>query len=362
MSEEQNTDLEVGSDLSKESLFPDGMPGTREWGRHVRKEREAALNGDIPPEPEAAAEGEEEIENPAEAQGTQSGEGEQETAPEAALGRMRLKDFLNAAGVTMEEFYRDVVVERDGVEVPVSQAWDDYRTLTQARDDLLRERSELQEKVSKSSMQVPAQQISPEAQQLMLQAQQYQQALMQPEYWQGMDPAQAVATKQDYMIAAQQLAQQAQAKQAEWQQKQTEKYRQALEEADRETRKAIPQWNDTAIREAEWRGIGDMLSTYGINEQELQQVVDPRWRRLLRDAMQSRAQSQRIQQGVQKIRKVGKTVSPGARNDIPTTPTLDGAHAALKAARQGGADKEQMTRERLRVPLPDIKPVKRGRQ
>lgn len=361
MSEEQeNAALEVDGDLSKEALFPNGMPGSREWARHVRKEREAAHSADLTPEPEAA-EGEVEETAVAEAQGEQGGEGEQETAQEAALGRMRLKDFLNAAGVSMEEFYRDVVVEVDGVEVPVSQAWDDHKTLTKARDDLLRERAELQDKVSKQSMQVPAQQVSPEAQQLLMQAQQYQQALMQPELWQGMDPTQAVSQKQDYMIAAQTLMQQAQAKQQDWQREQAEKYRKALEEADRETRKAIPQWNDPAIRETEWRGIGDMLSRYGITEQELNQVVDPRWRRLLRDAMQTRAQSQRIEKGVQRIRKVGKTVAPGARQTMPTTPTLEGARATLNAAKQAGADKESLTRERLRVQLPDIKPVKRGR-
>lgn len=362
MSEEQEqAGLEAGGDLSKEALFPHGMPGTREWKRHVKEEREAAVSKDLPPEPEAA-EGEEQEQAVAEAQGEQaSGEGEQETAQEAALGRMRLKDFLNAAGVSMEEFYRDVVVERDGVEVPVSQAWDDYKTLTTARDDLLRERAELQERVSKSALQAPAQQVSPEAQQLMMQAQQYQQALMQPDLWQGMDATQAVSTKQDYMIAINTLTQQAQAKQQEWQQQQSERYRKVLEEAERETRKAIPQWNDPTIRETEWRGIGDTLSAYGITEQELKQVVDPRWRRMLRDFMTSRATAARIEQGVQKIRKVGKTVAPGSRATLPKTPTLDGARATLNAAKKGGADKEALTRERLRVQLPDIKPVKRGR-
>ena len=359
MSTEDQAQSQEAGGLSKEALFPGGMPGTREWKEDVARQREAAKTAELEPE---TAEGEAETEEDlAEAQVDQSEAEGAEQAQEVALGRMRLKEFLDAAGVSMEEFYRDVVVERDGAEVSVSQAWDDYKSLKQANDALLRERSELAEKVEKAAVQVPQQGISPEAQALATQAQMRMQQITTTD-WSQVDPGQAANIKFDLRQQAEDLWQQAQGKQAEHERNMRSELKKALDEADRQTRAAIPEWNDQAVRTTEWKGIGDMLSGYGIAQQEIDGVVDPRWRRFLRDALKASGERARIEAGVRKINKVGgKTLSPGARATQPTTSTLAGARAQLKRARSEGARGDQLAAERLRVQLPDMKPGKKRR-
>lgn len=340
---------------TKDELLPHGKPGTREWDKAVKQARRQEAAAPVETE---ADEDLEEAETLAEAQETQEQGEEAETAQEAALGRMRLNDFLDAAGVSMEEFYRDVVVERDGAEVSVSAAWDDYKTLKEANDALLRERSELNEKVNRSATQVQQPRVSPDAQLLANQAQMKLQQIAETD-WSQVDAGTAANLKFDLQAQAQQLWQQAQSKQAEHDQKLQGEFRTAMEEADRLTRAQIPEWNDQTVRNTEWKAIGDMLTRYGIQPQEVDSVVDPRWRRFFRDALKASAEKARIQQGARKIRKVGKTVAPGARAGMTKTPTLAGARAQLKSAREQGATKGEMTRQRLNVQLPDIKPVKR---
>lgn len=356
MSEEATAaaEAQAGEVMTKESLFPEGLPDSVERARNFRDHRREAAKVELP----ELADGEGETDNLAEAQETDEQDQEAEEAQEAALGRMRLKDFLNAAGVSMEEFYRDVVVERDGAEVPVSAAWDDYKSLQEANDALLRERVELQEKVNRSATQMQQPGISQEAQMLANRAQIKLQQIAETD-WSQIDPGQAANLKIDLRAQADQLWAQAQQKQAEHHEKQQQEVRKVLEEADRQVRAAIPEWNDSAVRAADWRAIGDMLSGYGIGQQEIDSVIDPRWRRFFRDALQSKAQTARITQGAKKIRKVGKTLSPGSRAPISKTPTLRGARAQLKAARDQGATKSELHRARLQVELPDIKPVKR---
>lgn len=341
--------------MTKESLFPTGQPESLERARWFRDQnrQEAAET------PESEAGEVEEEENLAEAQETEQ-EIEAETVQEAALGRMRLKEFLDAAGVSMEEFYRDVMVERDGTEVSVSQAWDDYKQLKDANETLLRERSELVEKVNQSATRVMQPGVSPEAQALANQAQMKMQQIAETD-WSQVDPGMAANMKFDLQAQAQQLWQQAQAKQAEHQTAMQGEMRKALDEADRLTRAAIPEWNDQAVRNTEFKAIKDMVSAYGIQPQEVDEVIDPRWRRFLRDQLQTNAKQARIQQGARKIRKVSKTLSPGARAPIAKAPTLDGARAQLQKAREGGATKPELDALRLQVQLPDVPKPKRRR-
>lgn len=261
----------------------------------------------------------------------------------------------------MEDFYRDVTIDRDGAEVSVSQAWDDYRTLKDANDTLLRERAELVEKANQAATRVMQPGVSPEAQSLANQAQMKLQQIHETD-WSQVDPGMAANMKFDLQAQAQQLWRQAEAKQAEHQQALHVEATKAMEEADRLTRAAIPEWNDPSVRSTEWRAIGDMLRPYGIQPQEVDTVVDPRWRRFFRDALKTNARQARIKQGVRKVQKVGKTLSPGARVATPKTPTLDGARAQLQKAKESGMTKSQLARERLNVELPDVpRPKRRGR-
>ena len=78
--------------LSREDLFPQG------WEEKVGKLPPEAVDEEyVPPQ-----EGEDEV--LAEARDKQQETQEHEQESEGTLGRMRLNDFLNAAGVTMEEF------------------------------------------------------------------------------------------------------------------------------------------------------------------------------------------------------------------------------------------------------------------
>jgi len=357
MSEQQAAGAEAHTGpVTKESLFPDGAPGTPERKAFLAQ---SGLEAAGEPEGEAPA-AELEEENLAEAQVDEGAGEEVETVQEAALGRMRLNDFLDAAGVSMEEFYRDVVVERDGAEVSVSKAWDDYKAQVEANQALLRERAELQEKANKAATHVQKPGVSPEAQALAYQAQNIMQQIKDGD-WSAMDDGAAAKMQNTWRIHAEDLWQQAQAKQAEHQAEVQKQMRSALEEADRQTRAQIPQWNDQSVRTLEVKAIKDHLSRYGISEQEADSVIDPRWRRVLRDAQKDSADVTRVQKGAKTIRKVGRTVAPGARAGTPKTPTLAGARAALQKAKEGGANKDQLVRERLAVTLPDIKPAKRVR-
>jgi hypothetical protein len=127
-----------------------------------------------------------------------------------------------------------------------------------------------------------------------------------------------------------------------------------MAEADRQTRALIPEWNDATVRNTEWKGIGDMMAPYGIRQEELDTVVDPRWRRFFRDALQGRREKARIQAGAKKIRPIGKMLSGGARAAMKKTPTLKGAAHALKKAKADGASKGQIEAMRLQVELPDV--------
>ena len=278
-----------------------------------------------------------------------------EDAQEVALGRMRLNDFLDAVGLTMEEFYRDIVVDRDGKEVSVSKAWDDYKTVAEANSALLRERSELQERLNQASTQMPTQQVDPEAQNLANQAQMKLQAIEATD-WSQWEPGAAANAKLDLQMQAQQLWTQAQQKQAHHEQETQVRMRKALEEADRQTRSLMPEWNDLNVARSEWRGVADMANHYGIGQQEIDAIVDPRWRHLLRDMTRANAQTKRIAAGAKKLNKIGKTMGAGSRGSIERKkPTLRDAKQALADAKKAGASRQEIERMRLNVELPPLK-------
>ena len=327
---------EAAAKHTRESLFPEG------WNEPKDE------NG-----PEAAEQTSEEAsedETLAEAQGNDEQESEAEAVPEAALGRMRLNDFLDAAGVSMEEFYRDVYVTRDGKEVSVSAAWDEHKRLTEANEALLRERNELVEKVNIQASSAPTPGVSPEAQAMMAQAQIYAQALSTTD-WSQMDPAVAANQKFDLQQVATSLQQQAQAKQMEYQQGLQKRAEAARLEADRQTRAAIPEWTDSQVMAAEWRDIGDMLHGYGVEQREVDEITDPRIRRLLRDHLKLRSEKKRIVEGAKKVRKVSKTLGAGSRTPEKSKPSLRDVKQMLKKAKSDGATREELQKMRLQVPL-----------
>lgn len=345
MNEQRTGSLEAEGPITRESLQPPSMGGTQAQARPEAVTEEVVAE-------EVATE-----EALAEAQDTEQAQ-EAEEVQEAVLGRMRLNEFLDAAGVSMEEFYRDVVVDRDGKEVSVSQAWDDYKSVKDANDALLRERHELQEKVQQSAAQMPMAQQSPEAMALMSQAQVYRtqlQGLMQAEQNdQNLlnDPSVA-SQKVNLDFAIRQLEQQAAVKQNEHMQGYQQQVQKAINERDVQTRSRIKEWNDPAIVQAEWTAISDMLRSYGIEDTNIS-GYSPNVRHLLRDTMLARNAEKRIIEGAKKVRKLSKkTLSAGSRSPSKSaTPDLGKVKHDISEARKAGKTRAEIQRMRLNMPLP----------
>lgn len=318
--------------VTREDLFPEG------WAEQLNAK------------PEAAEEATEEVaEELAEAQETEQETKEESEAVPGESGKVSAKEFAKAAGWSLEELYRDVYVERNGEEVSLSQAWDDYDNLRASHEALQQERHELQAKVERASTAQPhASPVSPEAQQLAMQAKQYQQALMTPELWAGKDPATAANEKMDYQIQAGHLMQQAQAKQQEWMQARQVEYDKAMSEADKQTRKLIPEWSSPQVKAKEMAAIKDMASGYGFEEAEVDRA-DPRMRKLLRDAWQAMGKVKQVTEGAKTVRKVARPTLPGgARPGGDGKPKLENVSQRIKDAKTR-AEKQRM---RLTMPLP----------
>lgn len=339
---------EVASDLTKESLFPTG------WDKPQQTEQPEAVAPEAEVEPtEEPAEAADEV--LAEAQADDEQVTEETPEPEGAFERRTVGDFAKQAGITQEEFYRDIFRMEDGKEVSVSQAFDDRKALQEANDALLRERAELQEKVTATNATAPVQEVNPEAQALANEAQLKLQAIRSTD-WSQVDPGQAANIKLDLQMQAQDLWSKAEQKQAEHTQTVQKQFQERIQTADREVRSRIPEWNDTKMYTRDWQGIRDMAASYGIQAQEIDGVLDPRWRHLFKDALQARAKEARLSKGVKTVRKVGRTAKASiaastSRATAEPKPTLGDARKRLADARKSGASLEEINRLRLRIPL-----------
>ena len=245
---------------------------------------------------------------PAEAQ---PDEAEAKDELEAALGRMPLNKFLDLAGVSMEEFYRDVFVERNGAEVSVSQAWDDYQQLSESIDTLSRERDDLKQRLDQSATHVP-QSFSPEAERFKATADVYRQALAQTD-WSQMDPTAALAQKFEFKEAIDLCERQAREAEEKYQGDVRSKLMEARAEADRQTRTRIKTWADENIMRRDKQRIKDALAPYGIRANEVDMINDPRTWQAFLDLAELRGKVAAVTKGAEKVRKVPKTLGAGAR-------------------------------------------------
>ena len=316
---DEATQVEIPEAVTMESLFPSGK---------MEKQPETTAKAEQSEEPET-----EEADALAETQDETAEETENIDEPETGIiGDMSLEEFLGLTGVTNEEFYNKIYRTIDGKRVSMSEAWDGRNKLEQANDALLRERSELQKRLESSATAIPNAEISPDAQALMAQAQIYNQQLQQimqdPNF--ANDPN-AASRKVDLKFAIDNLVGQAQQKQAEWTQGQQEKIRQALDERDRQTRSQIPEWNDATVQATEWRGIADMMASYGIQDTNVQRF-NPAERRLLRDAWRAQNQAKRINEGAKRIRKVPKVLPSTSR--APMASKLNKADTQKQASQE----------------------------
>jgi hypothetical protein len=138
--------------------------------------------------------------------------------------------------------------------------------------------------------------------------------------WQSLtdnDPVQA----QKLLIAQQQLQQEAAKKQQELQhvltqreQLATHHRQQVLEQAQKDLRERLPDFGaETAEK------IKSTARTYGITDQELEQVIDPRYVHVLHDAMKWRELQANRPQALKKVADAPRVVRPQAQQPKPRT-------------------------------------------
>lgn len=138
--------------------------------------------------------------------------------------------------------------------------------------------------------------------------------------WQSLtdnDPIQA----QKLLIAQQQLQQEAAKKQQELQQVLAQREQlttiqrqQVLEQAQRDLRERLPDFGaETAEK------IKSAARQYGITDQELDQVIDPRYVHVLHDAMKWRELQANKPQALKKVADAPRVVKPAAQQPKPRT-------------------------------------------
>ena len=334
MSESIAAQLQPENPHSKESLFPEG------WEDQLKAQPPEADEtiAESEESPQPGDESADDADALAQAQEEESeAEGEAVEAAQQALD-MTVGQFANAAGVTMQDIFG--LRMSDGR--TLSEMVDDTGKLKEANDALLRERSELQEKVKTASTQMPTGGVAPEAQAMLAQAQIYHQALMQTD-WSQVDAATAANQKFDLQQAIGQLQGQAQMKQAEYIQKQQARATEAMAEAERQIRAKIPEWTNEQTMAHEKRGIGDMLRGYGYTQQEIDSEMDPRMWKLIHDAWKNTANVKRINEKAKTIRKVSRTLPPGSRTPtVEKKPNLKDASRTIREARKTGGRRAEI--------------------
>ena len=265
------------------------------------------------PAPEVEEEGES-----LEAQGTE--EPEQETTAESQTEEpeteveeqtqglnMSIGQFANAAGVTLPEIY--------GVTMPdgrtLSQAVDEGREQQAALGRLQTENSQLKEQLQKAQTNyVPMD--DPEALALEKEAEVYQKALDNAD-WSQVDPGQAANQKLEYMRVIDQLKSAANVKRQENAVKQLKASQQAIIAANKELFKAIPVWNSPEVYSRDNRDMGNFLTSKGFTRQDLEAIDRyPIAKKFMYDAWKAMAKEKEIEKGAKKVRKITKSLSPGA--------------------------------------------------
>lgn len=89
--------------------------------------------------------------------------------------------------------------------------------------------------------------------------------------------------------------------------KAAQRYEAKVEGARKAVDGAIPEWKDVDKRKAERAGIAEFLSDYGYDADYLDQILDPRSMRLVRDAW---ALSKRVKDALSKVKRVTPAKQP----------------------------------------------------
>lgn len=142
------------------------------------------------------------------------------------------------------------------------------------------------------------------------------------------DPSQAMKLNVAYQKLqreAQQAAYELNQSQAQQQQLTVQQRQQKLQEAQQELFKYIPNFNAEVAEK-----IRKTAHEYGVSDQEINSIVDPRQIRILHDAMQWRAMQAKKPETLKKVTEAPRVVKPQAARPKPTN------QAALDRLKQSG--------------------------
>lgn len=133
------------------------------------------------------------------------------------------------------------------------------------------------------------------------------------------NPAEYAALKQEYnerynhiQNVKANVAQNLQAQQAEWQNKQAQELKQMLVAESEKLQAAIPEFRDDAKAKALKGQLKDYLRSYGYSDQEISNVYDHRHVMILKDAMAYRAMQSKKPEIAKKIANLPKMQKPGS--------------------------------------------------
>ena len=261
---------------------------------------------------------------------------------------MRLYEFAKRAGWKLDEFYDGVTIPVNGEEVKIGEAINSIDQHSSQVNSLSQERDALQERLNQTATQGPAAMppIDPEAQKAALLAELYQDQLADPNAWQGVDPGVASQQQIQLMNMVQKLTREAQTKQAEHQQKLSQSYQEARDEADRQVRGIIKEWADPKVRARDEQANRDFVREFGYKAEEYDAVIDPRMKHLVQAARLSMGKVKKVESKAREIRKVPKTLAPGARATL-------NEKTDLKTVKQRiGEAKTRDERQKLRLTMP----------
>lgn len=258
---------------------------------------------------------------------------------EGGLG-MSVGQFANAAGVTLKDIYS--VTMPDGR--TLSQAVDEGREQQAALQQLQTERSQLQEQLQKAQTGL-VQGDDQEVMKLETAADLYQQALENADF-STMEQGEAANYRLNQMNTIAQLRQAAQAKRGEHQVKQSKAAVESLVAANTELLGKVPEWSSQEVYGRENKGMGDFLRNRGFTDNDLFGIDrSPKYKLLVRDAWKALAKQEEIKKGAKKVRKISKTLKPGAMKGSAKTTLKEVAKTVRQADTRQAKQKARLSME-----------------
>ncbi len=222
---------------------------------------------------------------------------------------MGMAEFATAVGLQVADIYH-------GIRIPdgrtLSQAIDETGAQRAAMEKLQTERDQLHSQLQAAQSNV-VHGDDPEAMRFEHEAAVYQQQLDNADL-SSMDAGDAANFKLSYMQAIQKLQTAAEAKRREGYAKRQQAAYESLAAANQELVSQVPEWTSAQVFQRDNERMANFLRTRGFSDQDLYQIDrSPKYKLLVRDAVNALAKQKEIKQGAKKIRKLSKSLKPGAK-------------------------------------------------